>query len=921
MGAPAVKAEEALPVSLERYVPTPFANRFFQMEEGAPLPHGVWRVGLDIDYGARPLVVRDQAPRIDVAGTGRGTYDLLAGVVGTNLRASVGLGHHLEAGVVLPVIAYQFGDQAPSTPAPAAFGFGSARAGLKLRILERRGFDLAASGILGFPSAERNFIASNDWSGELGLSGGYHRGPWRLGLNVGARLAPEREVFDRAVGSEWLAGLGMARDLGVRTSLLAELVGATPLASLGRSRETPVEGLAGVRHRIGRWLFSAGGGPGLVPGLGTPTFRVVAGLAFASEVPDRDEDGVDDDHDRCLDDPEDRDGFQDEDGCPDPDNDQDGILDAQDKCPLSAEDKDGFEDDDGCPDLDNDKDGIPDAQDKCPDKPETKNGFEDDDGCPDEAPPPADKDKDGILDEDDECPEEAEDKDGFEDEDGCPDPDNDKDGILDAEDKCPLEQETINGVADDDGCADKGASEVKLGRDEIETLRPIYFDTDHARVRHAFFSILGEIALLLKAHPEIGRCAVEGHTDDTGPEEWNQRLSSLRALSVVEFLAKKGVDRNRLVPIGRGEKLPWASNDTPWGRARNRRVIFHIEGMDAEREKRESTRKERREIIRQRKNEGATTTPPVQPAAPKGMEHGDAQQARVNVEERTPPVDVLPSREEAAARHREAQRQRGERREERRKLRDARRRSQDGDGDERETPGGRAHAHPEERTPPVDAPARKHSEGSSSHDGQAFPAAGSEAPTRQETDRSKRERSKRPGGDEGPQGAEPTHPEGKATTNPKADQTSGDKVGPNSGENERSGKNKPEESKKGDAPGKGRSRTFTLPASSEGARPEGEPASKSAEAKRPGSGRATSPSPARVRSGVRGAAIEENADQQDPETAKVPKPPKAARLAPLPPPPGAEADAPEKRRRHRRPEAPKAAEEPTLQDLLRLPSR
>src|SRR6185295_4698477 len=76
----------------------------------------------------------------------------------------------------------------------------------------------------------------------------------------------------------------------------------------------------------------------------------------------------------------------DEDGCPDPDNDSDGIPDAQDKCPNEAEDKDGFQDDDGCPDPDNDGDGVPDAQDKCPNDPETKNGLQDEDGCPDEIP-------------------------------------------------------------------------------------------------------------------------------------------------------------------------------------------------------------------------------------------------------------------------------------------------------------------------------------------------------------------------------------------------------------------------------------------------------------------------------------------------------------------------------------------------------
>ncbi|MCA9547268.1 MAG: thrombospondin type 3 repeat-containing protein, partial [Myxococcales bacterium] len=97
----------------------------------------------------------------------------------------------------------------------------------------------------------------------------------------------------------------------------------------------------------------------------------------------------------------------------DKDMDKDGIENDADRCPTQAEDKDEFEDTDGCPDLDNDKDGVPDDKDKCPNVAEDKDGTEDEDGCPD-----VDKDQDGIDDDKDKCVEEAEDKDGFEDEDG-----------------------------------------------------------------------------------------------------------------------------------------------------------------------------------------------------------------------------------------------------------------------------------------------------------------------------------------------------------------------------------------------------------------------------------------------------------------------------------------------------------------------
>lgn len=103
------------------------------------------------------------------------------------------------------------------------------------------------------------------------------------------------------------------------------------------------------------------------------------------EKPDRDGDGIEDLEDSCPDDPEDHDGFVDEDGCPDPDNDADGLADMDDDCPDEAEDPDGFADDDGCPDPDNDQDSFLDGEDECPNEAEVVNGNKDYDGCPDEG--------------------------------------------------------------------------------------------------------------------------------------------------------------------------------------------------------------------------------------------------------------------------------------------------------------------------------------------------------------------------------------------------------------------------------------------------------------------------------------------------------------------------------------------------------
>jgi outer membrane protein OmpA-like peptidoglycan-associated protein len=132
------------------------------------------------------------------------------------------------------------------------------------------------------------------------------------------------------------------------------------------------------------------------------------------EDQDTDGDNIPDSKDLCPTEP----GPPENQGCPKvfQDKDKDGIADDFDKCPLDPEDRDNFQDEDGCPELDNDNDGLPDANDQCPNEPEDKDSFQDEDGCPD-----FDNDQDQILDVSDQCPNEPEDYDGDADADGCPD--------------------------------------------------------------------------------------------------------------------------------------------------------------------------------------------------------------------------------------------------------------------------------------------------------------------------------------------------------------------------------------------------------------------------------------------------------------------------------------------------------------------
>jgi outer membrane protein OmpA-like peptidoglycan-associated protein len=229
-------------------------------------------------------------------------------------------------------------------------------------------------------------------------------------------------------------------------------------------------------------------------------------------------------------------------------------------------------------DEDRDKDGILDPVDKCPDDPEDKDGFEDVDGCPE-----LDNDEDGIVDAADHCPLVPEDKDGFEDEDGCPEPDNDKDGILDADDLCPNEPETVNGYADHDGCPDE--DQIRVVGDKIVLDDHVHFRTNNATIRPQSYPLLKRLAKLLGEHPEYVHIEVHGHTDDRGADSFNQKLSEDRASSVVEFLVKHGIERDRLSSKGFGDTVPITDEKTEYALFLNRRVelaITRVSPDDAE---------------------------------------------------------------------------------------------------------------------------------------------------------------------------------------------------------------------------------------------------------------------------------------------------------------------------------------------------
>ncbi len=121
------------------------------------------------------------------------------------------------------------------------------------------------------------------------------------------------------------------------------------------------------------------------------------------------------------------------------------------------------------------------------------------------------------------------------------------------------------------------SSRVVLHDKNIEIKEKIQFELNKATILPESFSLLDEVAGVIKQHPEIKKIAIEGHASSDGNAQQNLLLSDARAKSVMEYLVTKGgVDKTRLSAEGFGDKRPIADNNTEEGRVKNRRVEFNI---------------------------------------------------------------------------------------------------------------------------------------------------------------------------------------------------------------------------------------------------------------------------------------------------------------------------------------------------------
>ena len=517
--AASAAAQEDRGFSAQNFQTAPGYGSFLTVD-GSQVPPGLGGgVGALLGYQYKPIVVRGCLE--DSGGTCTKWADdgtaLVKHYLWLDVYGSLSLFRVFELGVVVPAVLYQVGDDATAAgvEAPANnVGLGDVRLHAKLDLLHTFGYEgdtvgLAVVPVIGFPTA--NLIDGDSFMGDSfltvhpKLAFGLNFSKARIGLNAGYLWRKTNEFSTvTEIGPRITYGAALEVLFSERVSGILELFGQNSMSA--DVTGSPLEGELAVRIKSESGLaFTVGGGAGIIAGVGTPVARAFLGLAWMKPL--------------------------------DNDKDKDGILDKVDQCPEDPEDKDDFEDENGCPDPDNDGDGI--------------------------------------LDGDDGCPNEAEDKDGFEDENGCPDPDNDGDNIPDVKDNCPNEKENVNGIEDEDGCPDEAKPLVFVKEDQIVILEQIFFETAKAKIKPVSFPICDAVVAVLEKNPTI-KIRIEGHTDSRGKAGYNRKLSDKRAKAVLKYLVDKGIDTSRLTSEGFGPDKPIAPNETEDGRAKNRRVEFHI---------------------------------------------------------------------------------------------------------------------------------------------------------------------------------------------------------------------------------------------------------------------------------------------------------------------------------------------------------
>jgi outer membrane protein OmpA-like peptidoglycan-associated protein len=380
----ALRANAQASFDVQLFRPSVHSDSFITVESGAVSRKFDVRAQLYLNYANRPLGLFDRNGRQISSLDHR--FDM-------NVAGSVALFKHLSLGLQIPATLFQGGNlPSATTPSFKPVAFGDLRFEPKVNMLwqERFGIDIALLLALTVPTASSGSFAGDrnvTFGGELDISRRF--GPFRAALNYGLMWRAQSTYYNLIMGPEMYARAGIALDIGriaarVPIEILAEVYGRTSLLTpFAGAAQSPMEGILALRVALIRQVqLSFGGGRGLLPGYGSPIARAFIGLTivpFASRDEGASSEQIEEDRTKK------ESWGKKADLARDVDADNDGVADSVDKCLNETEDLDGFQDDDGCEDRDNDGDGLRDAYDRCPNEPETINGNNDLDGCPDDG--------------------------------------------------------------------------------------------------------------------------------------------------------------------------------------------------------------------------------------------------------------------------------------------------------------------------------------------------------------------------------------------------------------------------------------------------------------------------------------------------------------------------------------------------------
>ena len=370
--APSVWADPVPSLDLRGFHPStdPAANLY--LEPTATPGHLKWNVGAWASYAHRLVTVTDANGR-EVAVPVEHQFSMDYGF-------GVGVGDRLAFGLSLPTVMYQSGTGNDLIGADLPHtALGDLRLDLKATLLpggELGGFSLAALGAVTLPTGNaRSYVAEQAATGEVRVLSELRLIAVSVRATAGVKVRGAEQPFvAQTFGHELPWGLGLAfrpQVLGIdqkgRWEWALEGHGALAITPrFGSKAQSPAALALSARYSPGAVSLIAGAEVPLDSAVGAASVRAILGIGWAPRVHDQDGDGVPDEVDQCPELAEDKDGFEDSDGCPDFDNDDDGVPDDSDRCPTEKEDSDEFEDEDGCLDPDNDHDGILDAQDACP---------------------------------------------------------------------------------------------------------------------------------------------------------------------------------------------------------------------------------------------------------------------------------------------------------------------------------------------------------------------------------------------------------------------------------------------------------------------------------------------------------------------------------------------------------------------------